>query len=77
MNNNVINIIERFQTHHALQEERERSGDFVMNAKTNPEFSIDFCSAPGTPSQEGVRSTLRGVLENLPHVEMTVEQTIN
>ena len=69
MNNNVINIIERFQTHHALQEERERSGDFFMNAKTNSVFSIDCCSATGAPSQEGVRSTPRGVLENLPHVK--------
>ena len=32
-------------------------------------LTSDCCSVPGAPSQEGVRSIPRGVLENLPHVE--------
>jgi hypothetical protein len=61
MNNRLIDIIERFQWRHALQEEREMKNSHAL--------SIDCSSAPSAPSQEGVRSTPRGVLENLPHVK--------
>ena len=64
--NRLIDIIERFQWRHALQEKREMKN---FHAPMNGAVAIDFCSALGAPSQEGVRSTSRGVLENLPHVK--------
>jgi hypothetical protein len=42
MNNNLIEIIERFQTHHALQEEREMK---------DPHASTNSAVAPGLPEK--------------------------
>jgi len=49
MNNNVIDIIERFQTHHALQEERELKN---FRASTNG------AAAPGAPNKRGMPNSL-------------------
>ena len=48
MSNNVINIIERFQTRHALQEEREMNN---FNAPRNGAV------APGMPDENGRSKT--------------------
>jgi hypothetical protein len=48
VNNNIVDIIERFQTRHALQEEREIN-DF--RASTNGEV------APGLPNENGRSKT--------------------
>ena len=50
---NVSNIIERFQTKHALQEERERKN---LVASPNGEFSS------GVPDKDGTRP--KGIFEN-------------
>jgi len=50
MNNNLIDIIERFQTHHALQEEREMK---------DPHASTNGAVAPGVPDKnESPRTSL-------------------
>jgi len=58
----VVDIIERFQTHHALLEEREMK---------NPHASTSDAVAPGVPDNNGIPKTSKPETEEVVPAEQS------